>query len=245
MLFFRIRSVFSYDERLMEEILTPQRSENLVLRCCVHDIVAGSQVPFVTTGLHMALFVESGAVDLAGQRLEAGEGRYLRTEGAISVPDTDGSTVKIVTWTLLPDGSDDGSGPLDLAPARQMDHVLHPLADNAVFRLDTVTFPPGSRAFRHEHSAPGTRYLLRGSLEINTDDSTTMMQPGDPWFEPACSPVLAIADDRIASQFVRALVLPADALGKPTIRYLNPEDDDKPRLQKNDRLFDQLITLRE
>lgn len=69
------------------------------------------------------------------------------------------------------------------------------------------------------------------------------MTVGDAWFEASNSPVRATASDKEPTAFVRAMVLPLEFLGKPTITYLNAEDDDKPRLQTNTRYFDKVIDL--
>ena len=112
-----------------------------------------------------------------------------------------------------------------------------------ILRLDTVTFPAGAIAYRHVHAGAGTRYLLRGGLEIRDDDHVEHMLPGDAWFEGANSPVRATAMDGETSQFIRAMVLPLEFEGKPTITFLNSDDFDKPKLQTNHRFFDQRITL--
>lgn len=112
-----------------------------------------------------------------------------------------------------------------------------------ILRLDTVTFPPSAIAYRHVHAGPGTRYLVRGGLEIRADDHVDHMLPGDVWFEGSNSPVRATAIDGETSQFIRAMVLPLEFEGKPTITFLNPDDFDKPKLQTNHRFFDSRITL--
>ena len=44
--------------------------------------------------------------------------------------------------------------------------------------------------------------------------------------------MLATASATEDTAFVRVLVLPAEWAGRSTIRYLDPADEDKPRLQR-------------
>lgn len=87
------------------------------------------------------------------------------------------------------------------------------------------------------------RYLVRGGLEIKSDHSAERMGNGNAWFEDANSPVKATASTTQSSLFIRAMVLPIEFEGKPTIKFLNPEDIDKPKVQTNHRFFDQRVTL--
>jgi hypothetical protein len=45
------------------------------------------------------------------------------------------------------------------------------------------------------------------------------------------------------SAFIRVLLLPEEWEGKRTIRYVDPSDDDKPRLQRPTVFFDRPVTL--
>jgi quercetin dioxygenase-like cupin family protein len=102
-----------------------------------------------------------------------------------------------------------------------------------IARLDRVDFPPGSIAYRHVHPGPGIRYLLEGELTIDrADGEPHRYRAGDPWFEGADDPVLATASRSEETAFVRVLLLPAEWAGKRTIRYADPADEDKPRLQR-------------
>ncbi|GEM_PF-3943028 len=111
----------------------------------------------------------------------------------------------------------------------------------AVFRLDQVTFPPNAIAYRHTHSGAGFRHLVAGGLNIDTGAHHQDMAPGDSWFEVINSPVRATAMGGCVSQFIRAMLIPLELHGKPTIKILSPEDAAKPTLQKNHRFVDQII----
>ena len=101
-----------------------------------------------------------------------------------------------------------------------------------VVRCDRVEFPPGGVAYRHVHPGPGIRRLLRGELTIDRDGATRTYRTGDSWLEEANDPVLATASPSEETAFVRVLLLPAEWAGKRTIRYLDPADEAKPKLQR-------------
>jgi hypothetical protein len=108
---------------------------------------------------------------------------------------------------------------------------LDPFAD-WVIRCDTVAFPRGGIAYRHTHPGPGIRFLLEGELEIRTHGTSSFYGPGGAWFESGPDPVEAYASAHLETSFVRALVVPAEWAGKRTIRYVDPADDDLPKLQR-------------
>jgi quercetin dioxygenase-like cupin family protein len=102
-----------------------------------------------------------------------------------------------------------------------------------IVRCDRVDFPPGSAAYRHVHPGPGIRRILHGELTIDRGDgSPQTYRTGESWYEGADDPVLATASATEDSAFVRVLVLPAEWAGRRTIRYVDPEDEDRPRLQR-------------
>ena len=102
-----------------------------------------------------------------------------------------------------------------------------------IARLDRVDFPPGSIAYRHVHPGPGIRRILHGELTIDRGDGEPRTyRAGDAWFEGADDPVQATASATQDTAFVRVLLLPAEWAGRRTIRYLDPADEDKPRLQR-------------
>ncbi len=99
-------------------------------------------------------------------------------------------------------------------------------------RCDQVDFPPGGVAYRHTHPGPGIRYLLAGELTIESPEGVRTYRPGEAWFEGADYPVVATASETEDTAFVRVLVLPREWAGTRTIRYLDPADEDKPKLQR-------------
>ncbi len=127
------------------------------------------------------------------------------------------------------------------------DLACHWLGDIAkigavLLRLDEVCFPPGAIAHRHTHSGPGIRHLIRGSLRIEGQNHTQRMKPGDSWFEPARTPVRAVAEQSDGvSSFVRCMVLPVAEQGQSTFRLEDQADADLPRLQKTHRHIDHIL----
>lgn len=113
-----------------------------------------------------------------------------------------------------------------------------------IARLDRVDFPPGGIAYRHVHPGPGIRRLLQGELTVDRGDvAPRRYTAGDAWFEGADDPVLATASELEDTAFVRVLLLPAEWAGKRTIRYVDPADEDKPRLQRAAILTEEPLRL--
>ncbi len=120
---------------------------------------------------------------------------------------------------------------------------LDPYAD-WVMRCDRIDFPPGGIAYTHTHPGPGIRYLLHGELDITTEGKMSSYGKGGAWFESGPDPVLATASEHQPTAFVRVLILPAEWAGKRTIRYVDPADDDRPKLQKPTVFLEHPIDLR-
>ncbi|MGZ8694751.1 MAG: cupin domain-containing protein [Gaiellaceae bacterium] len=112
-----------------------------------------------------------------------------------------------------------------------------------VLRCDRVDFPPAGVAHRHVHPGPGLRRLLRGELTIDRDGDRHTYRAGEWWYEDADDPVLATASASEETAFVRVLLLPAEWAGKRTIRYLDPADEAKPKLQRATVLLEQPLSL--
>ena len=130
----------------------------------------------------------------------------------------DGTTI---VWELLDDAPEGAllAAPVEVRPGWLMRH-------------DRIDFPPGGIAYRHTHPGPGIRYLLHGRLTIDSGGETHKYGPGEPWFESGPEPVLATAADDMETAFARVLLLPAEWAGKRTIRYDDPADEERPKLQR-------------
>ena len=111
-----------------------------------------------------------------------------------------------------------------------------------LMRLDRVDFPPGGVAYRHTHPGPGIRCLLFGSIRIESGGETHEYGPFEPWFESGPEPVFAAASSTEPTAFVRAMLLPEEWRGKRTIRYVDPADEDKPKLQRATVFLEQPVS---
>jgi quercetin dioxygenase-like cupin family protein len=130
----------------------------------------------------------------------------------------DGSTL---VWELLDDEPSDAllAAEVEVAPGWLMRH-------------DRIDFPPGGIAYRHTHPGPGIRYLLHGRLRIEAGGEAHEYGPGGAWFESGPEPVLATASEHEETAFVRVLLLPPEWAGRRTIRYVDPVDEERPKLQR-------------
>ena len=110
-------------------------------------------------------------------------------------------------------------------------------------RCDRVDFPPGGIAYTHTHPGPGIRCLLFGSIRIEAGGEAHEYGPFEAWFERGPDPVYAAASEREDSAFVREMLLPREWEGKRTIRYVDPADEAKPKLQRARVFFDVPVDL--
>jgi len=139
-------------------------------------------------------------------------------QNAVTQTLDDGTTL---VWELLDEA------PADALLAEQVE-----VEEGWLMRHDRIDFSAGGVAYRHTHPGPGIRYLLDGSLRIESGGETHEYGPGEAWFESGPEPVLATASETEDSAFVRVLLLPPEWAGKRTIRHVDPADDERPRLQR-------------
>jgi hypothetical protein len=112
-----------------------------------------------------------------------------------------------------------------------------------IVRCDRIDFPPGGVAYTHTHPGPGIRCLLFGSIHIESGGETHDYSALDPWFESGPEPVFAAASQTEPTAFVRVMLLPREWEGRRTIRYVDPADEEKPKLQRPTVFFDRLLAL--
>jgi hypothetical protein len=143
----------------------------------------------------------------------------------------DGTTLH---WELLDDAPADAMLAADVELDAGVEWLL---------RLDRVDFPPGGVAYRHTHPGPGIRCLVFGSIRIESGGETHEYGPFEPWFESGPEPVLATTSTTEPSAFVRAMLLPHEWQGKRTIRYVDPADEEKPKLQRATVFAEQPVRL--
>jgi hypothetical protein len=179
--------------------------------------------------LNLALFEQpDGAEAVPGNRVVYD---LTRNEAHFGEAAVDGPAL---VWELTEGGTDGAALSVDLE--------LDPWVE-WLMRCDRIDFPPGGVAYRHTHPGAGIRRLLFGSIRIEGPDGTHDHGPGGAWYEGVDYPVLATASATEPSAFVRVLLLPSEWGGKRTITYVDPADEDKPKLQKPTVFFDQPISL--
>lgn len=113
-----------------------------------------------------------------------------------------------------------------------------------LMRCDRVDFPPGGVAFTHTHQGSGTRCLQNGRIRIETQGHDFWVESGGAWFETGSDPVFAETRPDGPSHFIRVMILPRALKGKSSIRYVKPEDQDRPKSQKYQIFVDEPIDLR-
>lgn len=116
--------------------------------------------------------------------------------------------------------------------------ISHPSLE-WLLRVDEVAFPVGAVAHKHTHAGSGWRHLVSGALRIETDDGAQKINPEESWFEPANSPVRAVAlQSAGVTRFVRCMVIPKAFADRSTFQLCNAADAQLPRLQVTHRHFD-------
>jgi len=151
----------------------------------------------------------------------------------------------LLRWELTAEGAAPGglTGP-GVTSSSTLAHPVelgHP--DGHVMRCDRVDFPPGGIAYTHVHRGPGIRCLLTGAVTVEVNGKAHDIAPSRAWFEAGPDPVLALASKTGPTAFVRVMILPRELQGKSSIRYVKPEDADKPKLQTYRIFVDEIIDL--
>ena len=110
-----------------------------------------------------------------------------------------------------------------------------------LLRCDKVELPPGGIAYTHTHQGGGIRCLLKGGFNVQVRGETSALGEYDAWFEAGPDPVYAWAPDDAPGHFSRVMILPRRLKGKSSIRYVDPADADKPKLQRYTVFVDEFI----
>mgnify|MGYP001346595830 CR=1 FL=1 len=116
-------------------------------------------------------------------------------------------------------------------------------ADGYLMRCDKVELPPGGIAYTHTHQGSGIRCLLEGGFNVTVDGNTKLIGPYEAWFEAGPDPVCAWAPNDKPGHFSRVMILPRQIQNQSSIRYVNAEDAEKPKLQKYTILVDAFIDI--
>ncbi|MBC7780641.1 MAG: hypothetical protein H7125_11130 [Proteobacteria bacterium] len=181
---------------------------------------------------HRVLYVTEGDLRLATPAqhacLATGSAWYGRVPVACTAGDT---TTSILCWEL---SADSATASIDPGHERTLllEQALSIDSPQAhLIRLDRVSFPLGGVAYTHTHQGPGIRVLLTGQITVEVNAERHVVRPGEAWFEAGPDPVLALASESELTSFARVMVLPIALRGRSSIRYVNPEDLEKPKRQ--------------
>ena len=149
---------------------------------------------------------------------------------------------RLLRWELVrkQDAASHSGAVPDAVLTLEQEITFDPAAEY-LMRCDRVGFPAGGEALTHVHQGPGIRCLLSGTIRIDSEGQSHAYGPGEAWFEAGPEPVYAAAARETASGFVRVMILPRSCHGKSSIRYVRPEDADKPKLQKYQIFADEFI----
>jgi quercetin dioxygenase-like cupin family protein len=197
-------------------------------------------------GCHRVIYVRDGDAIVRAGAHAAGLAANSAWYGADAAALTAGNTgATLLRWELAAEsGAPAGlTGPgvtssITLAHAVELGHP-----DGHLMRCDRVDFPPGGIAYTHVHRGPGIRYLLAGNIRVEVNGKAHDITPGGAWFEAGPDPVLAVASKTGPTAFVRVMILPRELQGKSSIRYVKPEDADRPKLQTYRVFVDEILDL--
>jgi hypothetical protein len=197
-------------------------------------------------GGHRVVYVREGDALLRSAGHAAGLAANSAWQGHDEIAVAAGANgTTLLRWQLVADGDERGeitgtgvTSSLTLARAIELgDPGGH------LMRCDRVDFPLCGIAYTHVHRGPGIRCLLSGAIRVEVNGEGLDISPGQAWFEAGPDPVLALASKTELTAFVRVMILPRELKGKSSIRYVRPEDADKPKLQTYRIFADELIDL--
>jgi len=211
---------------------------NHVLRLIVDGLPAKAMLDLPAAPRFV--FVRDGEAILrsAGVAAALGAASGAHSAGACAIEGgAQGAT--LLRFELVAPGTSVSAGP----DSKEIHASEVELADAGgyLLRADRVDFPLGGIAYTHTHRGPGIRCLLRGAIRVESAGLVHEVSPGEAWFESGPDPVLATASSRELTGFARVMILPRELKGKSSIRYVNPDDADKPKTQKYQVFADEFI----
>jgi hypothetical protein len=208
-------------------------------RLFIDELAAGAGVALPPAPAR-AIYVAAGAVrlDEDASAVSLAENSAWHGTGNAALSSAAGAT--LLRWELVGVtelGGDGVSSRLALATSIELP------APSCLLRCDRVDFPPGGTALLHTHQGPGIRCLLKGRIRIETAGTTHSYGPLEPWFESGPEPVFAATAESEPSAFARVMILPAELRGKSSIRYVDPQDQAKPKSQRYQVFIDRPLQL--
>ena len=212
-----------------------------VLRLTRDDFAANAALAEALPAAIRAIYVAEGmaAISVGGTTATlAANSAFFGTDPVSIAARAPGA--RLLRYELDP-GDDDAVG-AGVASERKLEATLR-LDDPAgyLLRCDKVELPPGGIAYTHTHQGGGIRCLLEGGFNVRVHGETTGLRPWDAWFETGPDPVYAWAPDDAPGHFSRVMILPRRLKGRSSIRYVDPADADKPKLQTYTVFVDEFI----
>jgi hypothetical protein len=189
-----------------------------------------------------AIYVARGSVRLDDDASTAALPENGAWHGRLAINLTTAAGATLLRWELGGEGGAKLKG--EGASSRlALSTVIDLPGPSCLLRCDRVDFPPGGTALLHTHQGPGIRCLLKGGIRIETGGTTHAYGPLEPWFESGPDPVFAATSDSEPSAFARVMMLPVELQGKSSIRYVNPDDQTKPKSQRYQVFIDRPLVL--
>ena len=193
-----------------------------------------------------AIYVVSGALKLTADNATATLGANSAWHNAGAVRVAAGSLATIaLRWELTAPGAPEAALAGEGVASRLLLSARMTLApaEPYLLRCDRVDFPPGGEALLHTHKGGGTRCLLFGGIEIETQGARHAYRPLEAWYEAGPDPVYAAASPSEPTAFARVMILPRSLLGKSSIGYVNADDVAKPKSQRYQVFIDAPVEL--
>lgn len=207
---------------------------SLFLRLIEDRVAAAESVTFAA--LNRVIYVDEGSIEIDGNTIADDDAWF--GPGAVSLR-AGSAGARLWRFELTQEKTVD--------PAEKLRAAIETLDPGDgrqwLMRCDSVAFPPGGCAFTHTHQGPGIRCLRGGTIRIDAEGASHNYAPGEAWFESGPDPVFAQADATVPSRFIRVMVLPRALKGQSSIRYVLPEDADKPKTQQYRGYVDEYIEL--
>ncbi|MSQ55049.1 MAG: hypothetical protein EXR31_06740 [Betaproteobacteria bacterium] len=200
------------------------------------DVLAPGAILDLPAGPNRVLFCWQGKLTVRAAGMVAAlapNSAWHRSTAAVATAGNEGA--EVYRWELHRGAAPAGTklaSPLSIDPSQPW-----------LMRCDRVDFPLGGIAWTHTHQGPGTRCTLTGEMRVASAGHELRAAAGEPWFESGPDPVLAHASEATPTSFARVMILPAALLGKSSIRYVLPEDQDKPKRQTYQLFIDEPIDL--
>ena len=193
---------------------------------------------------HHVIYVADGDIVCRGQGFAASLAANSAWQGRLAVTLTGGPKgVKLLRWELSANEPSLLTGPGITSVLTLSGEPRIEVGIDYLMRCDRVDFPAGGVAFTHTHQGSGIRCQQEGRIRIETQGKDFWVERGEAWFETGPDPVFAQTRTDGPSHFVRVMILPQAIRGKSSIRYVKPEDFDKPKTQTYQVFVDEPIEL--